>query len=66
MGGIMILTAKTDLIIGYSEYTKDGESLNFADWIWYKRAGYKLYQIGIETRQAVKKSTIKTIYVYKE
>jgi hypothetical protein len=62
----MILTAKTDLNTNRSEYTKDGESLNFADWIWYKRVGDKLYQIGTETYQEVKKSTIETIYIYKE
>lgn len=62
----MILTAKTDLNTNRSEYTKDGESLNFADWIRWRRACDKFYPIGIETRQEVKKSTIETIYIYKE
>lgn len=62
----MILTATTDLITNRSEYTKDGESINFADWIGWKRAGDKLYPIGIETRQEVKKNTIETIYIYKD
>ena len=62
----MILTAKTDLNTNRSKYTKDGESLIFAEWIWYKRFGDKLYQIGTETRQEVKKSTIETIYIYKD
>lgn len=31
IGGNMILTAKTDLITDCSEYTKDGESIFFAD-----------------------------------
>lgn len=62
----MILTVKTNLITNRSEYTKDGESLNFADWMGCKRVGDKLYKIGMKTRQEVKKSTIETIYIYKD
>ena len=60
----MILTAKTDLITNRSEYTKDGEGIIFADWISWKRAHNKLYPIGAEIRQEVKKNTIETIYIY--
>ena len=60
----MKLTAKTDLNTNRSEYTKDGESIIFADWISWKRANDKFHPIGTETYQEVKKSTIETIYIY--